>query len=126
MQFYDSAVGVVTRGMLWAADAEPTESPSPALDTSSTAVTAGLGGFFVLFGLALVLWFIARDMAKRMRGINQREQLRLRERARVEQETSAAGKDEDDLHSTRPRGARDVKDIGDIEDDYDDGRDPLA
>lgn len=43
----------------------------------STQVTAGLGGFFVLFGLALMVWFLMRDMSKRLTRMRMAERDRL-------------------------------------------------
>lgn len=97
----------------------PTQTPPPAegLDTSNTAITAGLGGFFVLFGLALALWFIGRDLFKRIRRMNQGEILRQR----ADQRQSGDGAD------TRARtiGPR-TDDVADRADDLSQEKDPLA
>lgn len=53
------------------------------MNTTSVEITAGLGGFLVLFGLALVLWFLGRDLSRRLRRMRLREEERLR---RLEQE----------------------------------------
>ncbi|MDQ3528031.1 MAG: hypothetical protein M3424_09190 [Actinomycetota bacterium] len=46
------------------------------MNTTGVEVTAGLGGFLVLFGLALVVWFLGRDLSRRLRRMRQREALR--------------------------------------------------
>lgn len=53
------------------------------MSTTSVEVTAGLGGFLVLFGLALAIWFLARDLSRRLRRMRQREELRLEEEQRA-------------------------------------------
>lgn len=69
------------------------------MNTTSVAVTAGMGGFLVLFGLMIVVWLLGRDMTRRLRRMRLAEEKRvetvLRERAaqrgeraeRSEQET---------------------------------------
>lgn len=39
------------------------------MNTTDVTVTAGLGGFFVLFGLGLTVWLLMRDMSRRMRNV---------------------------------------------------------
>ncbi|MGB3827315.1 MAG: hypothetical protein WA962_00930 [Ornithinimicrobium sp.] len=46
------------------------------MNVSNVQYTAGLGGFLVLFGLGLVLWFLGRDLTRRLRRMRQREALR--------------------------------------------------
>jgi hypothetical protein len=46
------------------------------VNSGTTAVTAGLGGFLVLFGLALAVWFLGRDLTRRLRRMRLREELR--------------------------------------------------
>lgn len=116
--------------------AEPTESPAPdpgsGLDTSSTAVTAGLGGFFVLFGLGLVLWFISRDMFKRIRRINNTEEERRRELAATASSSGddgpARGNSDDrgDGYGSIARQGTGTAEPGEDLPDPDDRRDPLA
>lgn len=57
------------------------------MSVSDVEITAGLGGFLVLFGLALVVWFLGRDLTRRLRRIRHREAQLQRERegARPEQ-----------------------------------------
>lgn len=43
------------------------------MNVSDVEVTAGLGGFLVLFGLALMLWFLGRDLSRRLRRMRQGE-----------------------------------------------------
>ncbi len=49
------------------------------MSSTGVEITAGLGGFLVLFGLALTVWFLGRDLTRRLRRMRQREALRLRE-----------------------------------------------
>lgn len=53
------------------------------MNVSSVEITAGLGGFLVLFGMALVVWFLGRDLSRRLRGMRQREEVRVREAKRA-------------------------------------------
>ena len=46
------------------------------MNTTSTAVTAGLGGFLVLFALALAVWFLGRDLTRRLRRMRYAEERR--------------------------------------------------
>jgi Na+-transporting methylmalonyl-CoA/oxaloacetate decarboxylase gamma subunit len=46
------------------------------VNTTGVEVTAGLGGFLVLFGLALAVWFLGRDVSRRLHRMRQQEQLR--------------------------------------------------
>ncbi len=48
------------------------------MNTTSVAVTAGMGGFLVLFGLMIVVWLLGRDMTRRLR------RMRLAEEKRAE------------------------------------------
>ncbi len=48
------------------------------MNVSNVEITAGLGGFLVLFGMGLVVWFLGRDLSRRLRGMRQREELRIR------------------------------------------------
>ncbi len=59
------------------------------MNVSSVEITAGLGGFLVLFGMGLVVWFLGRDLSHRLRGMRQREELRVKEAQRVADERSA-------------------------------------
>lgn len=47
------------------------------MNSTGVEITAGLGGFLVLFGLMLAVWFLGRDMTKRLR------RMRLAEDERV-------------------------------------------
>ncbi len=51
------------------------------MNTTGVEVTAGLGGFLVLFGLALAVWFLGRDLSRRLRRMRQQEQLRQQREA---------------------------------------------
>ncbi|UJH70615.1 hypothetical protein [Ornithinimicrobium sp. INDO-MA30-4] len=59
-------------------------------DLSSVEITAGLGGFLVLFALGLAVWFLGRDLSRRLRGMRQRESLRVEAE---ENKSSAAAQD---------------------------------
>ncbi|CAN5479066.1 hypothetical protein BH23ACT6_BH23ACT6_01670 [soil metagenome] len=43
------------------------------MNISSVEVTAGLGGFLVLFVLGLVVWVLGRDLSRRLRRMRQAE-----------------------------------------------------
>ena len=68
------------------------------MNVSSVEITAGLGGFLVLFGMGLVVWFLGRDLSRRLRRMRQREELRISEVKRAADEAPAseepASKDE--------------------------------
>lgn len=49
------------------------------MNVSNVEITAGLGGFLVLFGMGLVVWFLGRDLSRRLRRMRQREELRVRD-----------------------------------------------
>lgn len=55
------------------------------MNTTGVEITAGLGGFLVLFGLGLVLWLLGRDLSRRLRRMRLREEDRLREEERRRQ-----------------------------------------
>lgn len=50
------------------------QNPAPGMSDESTAVTAGLGGFLVVFALALAVWVLGRDLTRRLRRMNRAEQ----------------------------------------------------
>lgn len=54
------------------------------MNTTSVETTAGLGGFLVLFGLALAVWFLGRDLTRRLRRMRRAEEERLATTRRVE------------------------------------------
>ena len=56
------------------------------MSNTSVEITAGLGGFLVLFGLALVVWFLGRDLSRRLRRMRQQEALRQTHVARDAQD----------------------------------------
>lgn len=47
------------------------------MNTTSVEFTAGLGGFLVVFALALALWLLGRDLTKRLRRMRLAEEQRL-------------------------------------------------
>lgn len=68
------------------------------MNTTSVEVTAGLGGFLVVFALALAVWFLGRDLTRRLRRMKRAEEVRLEqhraEQARVEQARSEQARSE--------------------------------
>lgn len=53
-----------------------TPTPQSPMSEESTSITAGLGGFLVVFALALALWVLGRDLTRRLRRMNRAEQER--------------------------------------------------
>lgn len=58
------------------------------MNNTNVEITAGLGGFLVLFFLAIALIFLGFDLSKRLRRLNHQEELRLEEE-RILQERRA-------------------------------------
>ena len=54
------------------------------MNNTSVEITAGLGGFLVVFALAIVVWLLGRDLTRRLRRMRLREQERLAALAREE------------------------------------------
>ncbi|WP_131103679.1 hypothetical protein [Ornithinimicrobium sufpigmenti] len=52
------------------------QNPTPGMSDESTEVTAGLGGFLVVFALALAVWVLGRDLTKRLRRMNRVQEQR--------------------------------------------------
>lgn len=69
------------------------QDPLPGMSDESTEVTAGLGGFMVVFALALAVWFLGRDLTRRLRRMDRAEEQRVAAaRARAaEDATNAKG-----------------------------------
>lgn len=85
-------------------DASTTTAPSPqdplpGMSDESTEITAGLGGFLVVFALGLAVWFLGRDLTRRLRRMSRAEEQRVAEQQ--------AGRS-----TASPGGARDVVDPG--------------
>lgn len=80
-------------------DAETTTAPTPqdpmsGLSQDSTAITAGLGGFLVVFALGLAVWFLGRDLTRRLRRMGHAEQERVeQEQAKQEQSPEKPAQD---------------------------------
>lgn len=87
------------------------------MNTTSVEVTAGLGGFLVVFALALAVWFLGRDLTRRLRRMNRSEEVRLRQLR--EDEPRAEGAQAEQVPA-EPRPARPQPPQAE------DGRDPLA
>ncbi|KUG55736.1 hypothetical protein AVL62_05455 [Serinicoccus chungangensis] len=49
------------------------------MNETGVQITAGLGGFLVLFGLCLALWFLGRDLTRRLRRMRRAEDVRLQQ-----------------------------------------------
>lgn len=63
-------------------DASTTTAPTPqdpqqGMSDDSTEITAGLGGFLVVFALALAVWFLGRDLTRRLRRMSRAEEQRV-------------------------------------------------
>jgi Na+-transporting methylmalonyl-CoA/oxaloacetate decarboxylase gamma subunit len=72
------------------------------MNSTSVEITAGLGGFLVLFALALAVWVLGRDLTRRLR------RMRLAEEARLQEEGSrAAGPPTDATRTGAPAQERD-------------------
>jgi len=72
------------------------------VNPSDVQITAGLGGFLVLFGLALVVWFLGRDLSRRLRRMRHAESDRLQAEA-AEATFPAPGQGAADLAETDTR-----------------------
>lgn len=78
-------------------DASTTTSPSPqdplpGMSDESTEITAGLGGFLVVFALGLAVWFLGRDLTRRLRRMSRTEEQRVAaQRARATDAKSNQG-----------------------------------
>jgi hypothetical protein len=53
------------------------QEPLPGMSDDSTAITAGLGGFLVVFALGLAVWFLGRDLTRRLRRMSRAEEQRV-------------------------------------------------
>lgn len=51
------------------------------MNDTGVEITAGLGGFLVVFFLAIVLILLGMDLSKRLRRLKHQEQLRLEQEA---------------------------------------------
>ena len=71
------------------------------MNNTGVEITAGLGGFLVVFALGLTVWLLSRDLSKRLRRMRLREQARVdavrREAARAVSEDESAPPMEDPL-----------------------------
>lgn len=47
------------------------------MNTTGVEITAGLGGFLVVFALAMAVWFLGRDLTSRLRRMRLAEEKRL-------------------------------------------------
>lgn len=70
------------------------------MNDTSVEVTAGLGGFLVVFALAVAVWFLGRDLTRRLRRMRFAEQQRLdalaQEQAEAEAGSAATAEDPDE------------------------------
>lgn len=69
------------------------------MNSTGVEITAGLGGFLVLFGLAVAVWFLGRDLTRRLRRMRAAEDRRLEQEQdrRLEQEQQRRESDEDPI-----------------------------
>lgn len=77
------------------------------MNATGVEVTAGLGGFLVVFALALAVWFLGRDLTRRLRRMRRAEDRRLEQEAalRCSRETGESGRrSQDDTDEGDPIG----------------------
>lgn len=60
------------------------------MNDTGVEITAGLGGFLVLFGLALAVWFLGRDLTRRLRRMRRAEDARLEQEQQAREQRDAA------------------------------------
>lgn len=65
------------------------------MNNTGVEITAGLGGFLVVFALALTVWLLSRDLSRRLR------RMRLREQERLEQIQKEKGLQEQSAQRAR-------------------------
>ena len=87
------------------------------MNSTGVEITAGLGGFLVLFGLALAVWFLGRDLTRRLRRMRAAED-RRREQESSRQDAASPRRDaRPDQESRAERGARNESDTRPDQDD---------
>ncbi|MFB9731054.1 hypothetical protein [Ornithinimicrobium kibberense] len=64
------------------------------MNTTSVEITAGMGGFLVLFGLMIAIWLLGRDLTRRLRRMRLREEERV---AALRQERPEEAQERDPL-----------------------------
>ncbi|GAA5166345.1 hypothetical protein [Ornithinimicrobium tianjinense] len=70
------------------------------MNETGVEITAGLGGFLVLFGLALAVWLLGIDLTRRLRRMRLREEDRVaRELESREAQAPAATEDREPTES---------------------------
>lgn len=74
------------------------QNPLPGMSDDSTEITAGLGGFLVVFALGLALWFLGRDLTRRLRRMNRAEEQRIADQKAVD------AQDAKDASAQDPKG----------------------
>ncbi len=72
------------------------------MNATGVEVTAGLGGFLVLFGLGLVVWWLGRDLSRRLRRMRQQEELRVARREAPEPPAADRRSEDDGSTPTTP------------------------
>ncbi|AKU15991.1 hypothetical protein [Luteipulveratus mongoliensis] len=70
--------------------------------SASTQITAGLGGFVVLFGLAIVCYFLFRSMNNRLRGVRYREEQEQKAREAAERDAESGAPEPGGLEDGTP------------------------
>ena len=76
------------------------------MNTPSTSVSPGLGGFLAFFLLAIALWLLMRNMNKRMRRMTYREEQEKQAAARAKR-SEAPATPADGRTEARPTGTED-------------------
>lgn|GEM_PF-1214871 len=74
------------------------------MNDTGVEITAGLGGFLVLFGLALAVWFLGRDLTRRLRRMRRAEDARLEQEKQTREQRDA---------TPEPGSRRDEREDGD-------------
>lgn len=63
------------------------------MNSTGVEITAGLGGFLVVFFLAIVLILLGMDLSRRLRRLKHQEQLRLEQEAAARESAEPAEED---------------------------------
>ncbi|WP_298748886.1 hypothetical protein [uncultured Serinicoccus sp.] len=76
------------------------------MNETGVQITAGLGGFLVLFGLCLALWFLGRDLTRRLRRMRRAEDVRLQQEHEARRPAEQDGAPTERHEGGQPDGAR--------------------
>lgn len=72
------------------------------MNSTGVEITAGLGGFLVVFFLAIAVILLGMDLSKRLRRLKHQEQLRLEEEAAAQGSADSAEVGESDEPDENP------------------------